>query len=293
MTNMKTILVTGVNGQVGWELQRSLQGLGRIVALSRNEMDLSNPDSIRTAVRQHNPGLIINPAAYTAVDQAEKEVELAHAINGIAPGVLAEEAKRLNAPLIHFSTDYVYDGDKAGRWLETDATNPQSAYGRSKLAGEEAIRAVQAQHLILRTSWVYAARGKNFLLTMLRLAKDKDTLGIVADQFGAPTWCRTLADMTAHIVASRPDWHEVSGTYHFTCSGETSWHGFATAIFAESAKRGNKVPATLNTLTTDQYPLPAKRPKNSRLSLDKLDQTFGITPPSWEQALALCFEDIR
>lgn len=290
---MHKILLTGVNGQVGWELARSLQGLGTIIAPPRDQLDLSNPDALRSMVAAVKPTLIVNPAAYTAVDTAEKEPELAHAINGTAPGVLAEEAKRLGIPLIHYSTDYVYSGDGETPWRETDPLAPQNVYGASKLAGEEAIRASGCDHLILRTSWVYAARGKNFLLTMLRLGKDRDAMNIVADQIGAPTWARSIADLTSHIIAQRPDWHGVSGAYHLVNSDTTSWHGFASAIFAHAAAAGQKVPSTLSPITTEQYPLPAKRPKNSRLALDKLQDTFGLVPPSWEQALALCFAEVR
>jgi dTDP-4-dehydrorhamnose reductase len=289
---MHTILLTGVNGQVGWELRRSLQGLGNIHAPLRDKLDLSNPDALRDAVRDLRPTLIVNPAAYTAVDKAESEQEAAHAINATAVGVLAEEAAKLGIPLIHYSTDYVYAGDGTSPWQETSPTGPVNIYGVSKLAGEEAIRASGCQHLILRTSWVYGARGKNFLLTMLRFGREREAMNVVADQIGAPTWCRTIADLTAHIVASRPDWAAVSGAYHLCNSGETSWHGFAEAIFALAKARGEKVPATLTGIPTEAYPTPAKRPKNSRMSLDKLRDTFGLVPPSWEEALARCIEEV-
>jgi dTDP-4-dehydrorhamnose reductase len=290
---MHTILLTGVNGQVGHELKRSLQGLGTIHAPTREGLDLANPDALRDAVRSLKPTLIVNPAAYTAVDKAESEPELAMAINATAPAVLAEEAKRLGVPLIHYSTDYVYSGEGTTPWQEDAPVAPPNVYGASKLAGEDAIRASGCQHLILRTSWVYGARGKNFLLTMLKLGRERDALNIVADQIGAPTWCRTIADLSAHIVASRPDWTGVSGTYHLANHGETSWHGFAEAIFALAAARGEKVPATLGAIATEAYPTPAKRPKNSRLSLDKLRDTFGLMPPSWQDALNMCFEETR
>lgn len=289
---MHTILLTGVNGQVGWELRRSLQGLGTIHAPLRNQLDLGNPDALREAVRALHPTLIVNPAAYTAVDKAESEADAAYAINATAAGVLAEEAKKLGIPLIHYSTDYVYTGDGTAPWLETSPTGPTNVYGASKLAGEEAIRASGCQHLILRTSWVYGARGKNFLLTMLRFGREREAMNIVADQIGAPTWCRTIADLTAHIVASKPDWASVSGAYHLCNSGETSWHGFAEAIFALAKARGEKVPATLAGIPTEAYPTPAKRPKNSRMSLDKLRDTFGLVPPSWDEALARCIEEV-
>jgi dTDP-4-dehydrorhamnose reductase len=290
---MHTILLTGVNGQVGHELKRSLQGLGTIHAPTRLQLDLTNPDSVRDTVRAIKPTLIVNPAAYTAVDKAESESALAHAINAGAPAVMAEEAKRLGIPLIHYSTDYVYSGEGEQAWHEGDAVAPPNVYGASKLAGEQAIRDIGCQHLILRTSWVYGARGKNFLLTMLKLGRERDALNIVADQIGAPTWCRTIADLSAHIVASRPDWSAVSGVYHLVNDGSTSWHGFAEAIFALAQQRGEKVPTSLGAIATEAYPTPAKRPKNSRLCLDKLRQTFGLMPPSWQDALAMCCEELR
>ncbi|WP_374351211.1 dTDP-4-dehydrorhamnose reductase [Chitinimonas sp.] len=290
---MQTILLTGVNGQVGFELKRSLQGLGVVHAPDRAALDLGNPAAIRDLVRALRPTLIVNPAAYTAVDKAESEPELAHAINATAPAVLAEEAKRLGCPLLHYSTDYVYSGEGDTAWREDAPVAPPNVYGASKLAGEEAIRASGCQHLILRTSWVYGARGKNFLLTMLKLGREREALNIVADQIGAPTWCRSIADLSSHIIASRPDWQAVSGTYHLVNSGETSWHGFAEAIFALAAARGDKTPGTLGAIATEAYPTPAKRPKNSRLNLDKLRDTFGLVPPSWQDALAMCFEDVR
>ncbi|GAB3242374.1 SDR family oxidoreductase [Chitinimonas naiadis] len=287
-----TILLTGVNGQVGFELQRSLQGLGTIHAPQRGELDLADPDAIRKLVRALKPSLIVNPAAYTAVDKAESETGLAQAINATAPQVLAEEARRLSVPLIHYSTDYVYSGEGGKPWQESDPVAPPNVYGASKLAGEEAIRASGCDHLILRTSWVYGARGKNFLLTMLKLGRERDALNIVGDQIGAPTWSRTIATLTSHIVASRPDWAAVSGTYHLVNQGTTSWHGFAEAIFALAAAQGDKVPATLGAIATEAYPTPAKRPKNSRLDLAKLESTFGLVPPSWQDALALCFAEV-
>jgi len=288
-----TILLTGVNGQVGFELQRTLQGLGTVHAPQRAALDLANPDALRAAVRALRPTLIVNPAAYTAVDKAESEPELAHAINATAPQVLAEEAKQLGIPLIHYSTDYVYSGEGETPWRESDPVAPPNVYGASKLAGEEAIRASGCQHLILRTSWVYGPRGKNFLLTMLKLGRERDALNIVADQIGAPTSSRTIATLTGHIVAGRPDWAAVSGTYHLVNGGTTSWHGFAEAIFALAAAQGDKVPATLGAIASEAYPTPAKRPKNSLLDLAKLKATFGLTPPSWQDALALCFAELK
>ncbi|MDN3577645.1 dTDP-4-dehydrorhamnose reductase [Chitinimonas viridis] len=289
---MHNILLTGVNGQVGFELKRSLQGLGTVHAPGREGLDLTRPDAIRELVRALKPTLIVNPAAYTAVDKAESEAELAYAINATAAGVLAEEAKRLGVPLIHYSTDYVYSGEGSQPWREDDAVAPPNVYGASKLAGEEAIRASGCDHLIMRTSWVYGARGKNFLLTMLKFGRERDSMNIVADQIGAPTWSRSIADISAHIVAGRPDWRGVSGVYHLVNAGETSWHGFAEAIFKLAAQRGDKVPTTLAAIATEAYPTPAKRPKNSRLQLDKLRDTFGLVPPGWEEALKLCFDTV-
>ena len=289
---MHSILLTGSNGQVGWELQRSLQGLGTVHAPRRDALDLTDPEAIRAAVRATRPTLIINPAAYTAVDKAESEPALAEAINAHAPAVLAAEAARLGIPLIHYSTDYVYAGTGTMPWTEDAPTAPPNVYGATKLAGEEAIRASGCAHLILRTSWVYGTRGKNFLLTMLRLGREREALNVVADQIGAPTWSRTIADLTAHIVASRPDWPQVSGTYHLANGGETSWHGFAEAIFALAQQKGQKTPQTVNPIPTEAYPTPAARPKNSRLSLDKLNTAFGLVPPHWRDALAMCFDDL-
>ena len=291
----QTILVTGVNGQVGYELARTLQGLGNVVAVDRSTMDLSNLDQVRSVVREVRPTLIVNPAAYTAVDKAEQESELAMRINGEAPGVLAEEAKKLGAALIHYSTDYVFNGTKDGAYVEDDPTDPQNVYGRSKLAGEEAIAASGANHLVLRTSWVYGTRGKNFLLTMLRLGAERPELKVVADQFGAPTWCNTIATLTAHISAqalAAPDsaawWSERSGVYHL-CAGEaTSWHGFASAIFelADLPARPNTLP-----IPASDYPTPATRPSNSRMSNEKLARVFRLAAPHWRDALKLCLSD--
>lgn len=290
------ILVTGRNGQVGWELQRTLAPLGEVVALDRQALDLRNPDAIRAVVREIKPHLIVNPAAYTAVDKAESEAEVAQAVNGVAPGILAEEAKRLGAALIHYSTDYVFDGSKNGAYREEDAPCPINVYGKTKLAGEDAVRAVGVPHLILRTSWVYGVRGKNFLLTMLRLGKEREELKIVADQNGAPTWSRLIAEATAHIAAQRlTRLQELDGIYNFTASGCTSWHGFAEAIFAHAA-RTTPSPEKILRLTpiaTSEYPLPAPRPANSVLSGDKLRREFGLVMPDWRDNLNLCLDDLR
>jgi dTDP-4-dehydrorhamnose reductase len=292
--NRRTILVTGVNGQVGFELARSLQGLGRVVAVDRSVLDLSDPDQLRAVVREIRPDLIVNPAAYTAVDKAEAEFDLAMRINGEAPGILAEEAKKLGATLIHYSTDYVFNGEKQGAYAEDDPTDPQNAYGRTKLAGEQAIAATGVDHLVFRTSWVYGARGKNFLLTMLRLGAERPELKVVADQLGAPTWSCTIAMLTAHVIAqafSAEDraawWGARSGVYNLTAADSTSWYGFATSIFelAGIETRPNVLP-----IPASDFPTPARRPSNSRMSGEKLAQVFGLRPPHWKDALRLCLE---
>lgn len=296
------ILLIGKNGQVGWELQRTLAPLGFVAAVDRHGMDLADPDSIRNAIRQIKPDLIVNAAAYTAVDKAESEPDLAMAINGTAPGIMAEEAKRLGAALVHYSTDYVFDGTKAAPYTEEDTPNPLNVYGQTKLAGERAIQAAGVPHLIFRTSWVYGQRGKNFLLTILRLAKERDELKIVADQIGAPTWSRMIAEASAQILAqcfsplttSHFPLADLSGLYHLTAAGRTSWHGFTRAILDESAR----TPVTtclsprLIPIATAEYPLPAPRPSFSLLANDKLLKTFGIGLPAWEASLALCMDEI-
>lgn len=291
---MKTILLTGKNGQVGWELRRTLAPLGKIVALDADALDLAQPAAIRETVRSIRPDIIVNPAAYTAVDKAESEAALAQAVNGDAPGVFAEEAKALGAWLVHYSTDYVFDGEKQGAYVETDAPNPQSVYGRTKLAGEEAVRAAGGKHLIFRTSWVYGSRGHNFMLTMLRLARERKELRVVDDQIGAPTWCRSLAEMTAQILAQvhRPGTEagEVSGVYHLTSSGSVSWHGFTAEILARS---GIEPLPTLAPIPSSAYPTPAKRPKNSVLANEKLQRVFGLAAGDWRDNLQLCMEELR
>ncbi|NNM82741.1 MAG: dTDP-4-dehydrorhamnose reductase [Burkholderiales bacterium] len=285
---MKKILVTGSHGQVGWELARTLSPLGRVIAVSRAEMDLSDAGSIRKKVREIAPDIIVNAAAYTAVDRAEGEEALAHAVNAIAPGILAEEALRLGSAIVHYSTDYVFDGTKTGPYEENEATCPLSAYGRTKLAGEEAVRNSGAAHLVFRTSWVYGVRGHNFLRTMLRLAKERDELRIVSDQIGAPTWSRMIAEATSLVLAKCPDIdaiREKSGIYHLSSSGSTSWFGFASVILKDAD-------IALHPIPSEAYPLPAARPKNSLLSGEKLESVFGIRLPDWESSLALCRGDL-
>ncbi|MEW5966982.1 MAG: dTDP-4-dehydrorhamnose reductase [Pseudomonadota bacterium] len=283
------ILLTGVNGQVGWELRRALAPLGEVIAADRRMLDLADTASIRRSVAALAPDLIVNPAAYTAVDKAESEPELAHAINAAAPGELAA----CGVPLVHFSTDYVFDGRKGGAYTETDAPNPLGVYGASKLAGEQAVARAGAPHLILRTAWVYGLRGRNFLLTMQRLARERDTLAVVDDQFGAPTWSRLIAEATALVTArwvERRDLAAISGVYHLTCGGRTSWYGFTAGILAQMAAEGEGKLARLTAIPTSGYPTAAKRPAHSQLDCTKLAETFGVRLPHWEAALALCLE---
>jgi dTDP-4-dehydrorhamnose reductase len=281
------ILVTGCTGQVGYELERSLQGLGEVVAVDRARMDLANLDQVRDVIRAVQPGLIVNPAAYTAVDKAESEPELAHRINAEAPGVMAEEAKKLGAALVHYSTDYVFPGTDPAPRVENDATGPVNVYGASKLAGEQAIAASGVRHLIFRTSWVYGMRGKNFLLTMLKLARERDELRIVADQHGAPTWSRTIADATATVLAQARAggagwWDAHGGIYHLSSQGQTTWFDFTQAILEEAG-----IACKLTPIATADYPTPAKRPAYSVMSSQKLvDQLCAL--PHWREALRLC-----
>lgn len=296
------ILVTGVHGQVGHALLKTLEGDYEIVALDRTQLDLSDTDAIRRVVQSVRPTLIINPAAYTAVDKAESEPALAHSINTVAPGVMAEEAAKLNASLIHFSTDYVFDGKKQTPYVETDAVNPLSVYGRTKLAGELAIQSVGLPHLILRTSWVYGPHGKNFLKTMLRLSAERDQLKVVADQWGAPTSSNAIAYAVNQLLnVWEMNTASQSGVYHFTNSGSTTWHGFTCAILdayeVQAVRLGLpplKVKAnSVGAITTADYPTPAVRPHNSRLDQAKLNQTFGVALPAWEQSLQAVMQLIQ
>jgi dTDP-4-dehydrorhamnose reductase len=282
------ILICGRNGQVSQELQASLAGLGSLVVLGRDRLDLAQPAQIRQHVRQVAPDLIINAAAHTAVDQAQSEPELAFAINASGPGILAEEAASLGVPLIHYSTDYVFDGSKHEPYVESDAPNPLGVYGASKLAGEQAIAAVHEQHLILRTSWVYSTHGRNFLLTMQRLLQEKPELRVVADQIGAPTWAGSIARSTRALIerwqAGQPGaW----GTYHLTAQGETSWFGFAQAI-GNALRDQGKPCATLLPIPSSDYPTPAARPLNSRLDCSRLQREWGVSQPDWQTALHEC-----
>jgi len=280
--------ITGANGQLGFELQRALAPLGEVVACGRDACDLSNPDSIRTAVRSAKADVIFSAGAYTAVDKAESEPDLVRAVNASAPGILGEEAAKLGALVIHYSTDYVFDGLKPSAYCETDAMNPLSVYGKTKLEGENALAASGADYLIFRTSWVFGAHGKNFIKTILRLAASRDELRIVADQFGAPTGAALLADASAHIAARYlRDASEnfPCGVYHLAAAGETSWHGFAQHIVAKAAAANSPLQARMDrihAIPAIDYPTPAVRPANSRLATIKFRTAFGIQLPDWK-----------
>jgi dTDP-4-dehydrorhamnose reductase len=297
------ILITGSTGQVGSALLSTLTGMGELHAPGREQLDLADATSIRAAVRFLRPRWIVNPAAYTAVDKAESEPELAQAINADAPRILAEEARKIGAAIIHFSTDYVFDGSKSTPWVESDPTGPLGVYGRTKLAGEQALADAEVPHLILRTSWVYGATGKNFLLTILKLARTKAELKIVADQYGAPTWSHSLARLTAHLIAhgeaesSARGLHLASvlrsGVYHATCMGETSWYGFAAEFLRLQALADPGTPlARLTAIPSSEYPTPSRRPLNSRLDCEKLYRTFGFRFPRWQDALGQVMEEV-
>ena len=290
MTRAKTprILLLGADGQVGWELRRALLPLGDVLPLTRAQVDLSNLAALRHRLEREQPDVIVNAAAYTAVDKAEAEPDAAQRINAEAPQVLAEYAARHNTWLVHYSTDYVFDGTKPVPYTETDVPNPQSAYGRSKLAGEQAIAHCGCRHLILRTSWVYAARGGNFAKTMLKLAAQRESLRVIADQFGAPTSAELIADVTAlalHRLHTDPALAErAGGLYHLTAQGSTTWHGYAQYVIAQAHARGLPLRCTadqIQAITTADYPLPAPRPANSRLDASKLQTTFGLHLPPW------------
>ena len=293
------ILLFGKIGQVGWELNRSLQPLGEVIVFDQEDADFSDPESLRDIVRKFKPDVIVNAVAYTAVDKAEEEEELALNINGVAPGVLAEEAFKLNALLVHYSTDYVFDGTKSTPYVETDSPNPINAYGRTKFAGEVAVQSSGCDHLILRTSWVYASRAHNFMLTMLKLAQEREELSIVSDQVGAPTSARLIADTTILCVqqAMKEKYENVfvSDLYHLTASGHTSWHGFTEEIVKVASKQLNlklKI-KNIKAIPTIEYPTPAQRPMNSQLVLTKLEKAFGIVMPDWEKVLGLCVGEIK
>lgn len=286
------ILLFGKNGQVGWELQRSLAPLGEVIALDRHSVDLcgdlANPDSIREAVRQVRPDVIVNAAAYTAVDKAESDAATARAVNAEAAGALAEAASAVGAWLVHYSTDYVFDGSGSQPWEEGDPTGPLCVYGRTKLEGEQHIAARCAKHLILRTSWVYAARGGNFAKTMLRLAMERDRLTVIDDQFGAPTGAELIADVSAHAIRQVLQRPADAGLYHLAASGETSWHGYAKHVLAQAQRvqPAMKIKASeVAPVPASAFPTPARRPHNSRLDTRKLQSAFGLSLPPWQQGV--------
>ncbi len=296
------ILLLGRGGQVGWELQRSLSVLGEVVALDSAPADnpaglcgnFADLDGLAQTVRTVRPDVIVNAAAHTAVDKAESEPALARTINALAPGVLAAEATTLGAWLVHYSTDYVFDGSGQQPWLETDATGPLSVYGQTKLQGEQAV-ASTPKHLILRTSWVYGARGGNFAKTMLRLAGERDALTVIDDQFGAPTSAELLADVTAHAIRALETRPELAGLYHCVAAGETSWHGYARFVLEQAHALGYPLKASANqvaAISTASYSTPAKRPLNSRLDTHKLQCAFGLSLPPWQQGVARMLTEI-
>lgn len=291
------ILLLGKNGQVGWELQRALAPLGDIVAVDFDSTDycgdFSQPDGIAATVRSVKPDVIVNAAAHTAVDKAESEVEFVRLLNATTVAVLAAEAEALGAWLIHYSTDYVFDGNGDNPWLETDVPAPLNVYGLTKLEGEQAIQAVCHKHLIFRTSWVYAVRGNNFAKTMLRFGKERTTMSVINDQFGAPTSAELLADCTAHAIRTAFAKPEVAGLYHLIASGTTTWFDYADLVFAEARKHGVELAVTqLNAVTTDEFPTPAKRPHNSRLNTTRFQQTFGLVLPQWQDGVKRMLTEI-
>jgi dTDP-4-dehydrorhamnose reductase len=292
------ILLFGKVGQVGWELNRSLQPLGEVTVFDQEGADFSDPESLRDVVREFKPDIIVNAVAYTAVDKAEEEEDLAAKINSTAPGVLAEEALKINALLVHYSTDYVFDGTKSTPYLETDKPNPVNAYGRTKFAGELAVQSSGCDYLILRTSWVYASRANNFMLTMLKLAQEREELSIVSDQIGAPTSARLIADTTIlcvqQVIKEKLEGTFVSGLYHLTATGHTSWHGFTKEIAEVANKKLTLSLKLINikAIPSTDYPTPAQRPMNSQLDLKKISKTFGVEMPDWKKTLELCIEEL-
>jgi len=294
MSGLGRVLIVGAAGQVGRELQRSFAGAGDIFCYTRKEVDLVSEEQVRRMVRETAPEIILNAAAYTAVDRAESEPELAMAINARAPRILAEEAASRSALLVHYSTDYVFDGTKEGPWIETDVPNPLNVYGMTKLAGEQAITTVGGRYLIFRTSWVYGPHGRNFMLTMLRLGRERDRINVVDDQIGAPTSSIEIADATLKVLNAislvKPeDW---AGIYHMACAGSTSWYGFANSIFAVANGLQSPTPPLVNPVSSREYLTAAKRPSNSVLSSAKLDQYFGVRLAFWAVALKSAIEPI-
>ena len=293
------ILLLGKNGQVGWELQRSLAPLGELIALDRHSPDLCGDlaklQGLADTVRAVRPDVIVNAAAHTAVDKAESEPELARALNALAPGVLAQEAAKIGALLVHYSTDYVFDGSGTRPWTETDTPAPLSVYGQTKLEGEQAIQAACPNHLIFRTSWVYAARGENFAKTMLRLAQERERLTVIDDQFGAPTSADLLADVTAHALRQLLQRPTDAGLYHLVAGGETSWHGYANYVIAQSQRTQAAIKIVAKEVVpvpTSAFPTPARRPRNSRMDTSKLQTTFGLKLPHWQQGVARMLDEV-
>ncbi len=288
MSRAGPILLLGANGQLGGRLRSALAPVGRVAALTRREVDLADAGAVRAAVRQARPRVVVNAAAYTAVDRAESEPELARRINALAPRVLAEEAERAGALLVHFSTDYVFDGESRVPYREDDATNPLSVYGATKLEGEKGIAAVGGEHLVLRTSWLYDSRGHNFFLTMFRLAREREELRVVDDQVGGPTWAGGLAGAAAEMVAAwlRDPAVRRSGVYHLAAADWTSWHGFATALLAADPRREEQRCRRVVPIPTREYPTPARRPAFSVLSCDRARDAFGVSLPAWREQLA-------
>lgn len=289
--NKPTILITGKDGQVGWELRRTVAALGNVVALDRHQIDLSRPEMAADVVRRLKPNVIINAAAHTAVDKAESEEALAYQINAASPAAMAEEARKLGALFVHYSTDYVFNGRASGPYTEGAAVAPVSAYGRSKEAGEALVRQTGARHLILRTAWVYGTRGKNFMLTMLRLAKERDRLRVVGDQVGSPTWSRLIAETTAALVVKTLD-EPVADTLNLTSGGQTSWHGFASAIIESGARHGLCPLIPVDPIASSEYPTPAHRPAYSVLCPDKLRNQYRLEMPHWTDTLELALADL-
>jgi dTDP-4-dehydrorhamnose reductase len=288
------VLLAGATGQLGRELTASLKTLGPTASPPRTEMDLTSADTIRRAIRAAAPEIIVNAAGYTTVDKAESEFDLAMRVNGVAPGVIAEEAKRLGALLVHYSTDYVFDGAHEDPYVETDPPNPVNAYGRSKLAGERAIAAVGGAYLILRTSWIYSAQPPNFVLTILRLAREKRELAVVDDQIGSPTWARTLAAATARLLEKAELARGAAGIYHFAAWGQTSRFHFAKRIveIARELRPDGPAPPVLRPVSTDEYPLPAARPLNAATNKERLLRVFGIRMPGWDTLLRAFLTDL-
>jgi dTDP-4-dehydrorhamnose reductase len=284
------VLINGQHGQVSRELSRRLHNVDELIVMGRDQLDLAKPDLIRETVRGIRPDLIINAAGYTGVDQAEREPEAAFALNAVAPGILAEEALALDVPLIHYSTDYVFDGSKPEPYNEEDIPNPLGIYGKSKLAGERAIAAVDGKYVILRTSWVYSTHGHNFLLTMQRLLQERSELRIVDDQIGAPTWAGSVANSTLAIIEEWQRGNEKWGTYHLTAQGQVSWFGFAQAI-RDALQRQGKPAATLLPISSAEYPAKAARPLNSRLDCSKLENDWCVSQPHWQESLFECLNE--